>query len=297
MSSTGSRSRIVEGLALAVELAKVKITAAVTLTAAMGYFMLAERFTFEFLLPVIGVFLLACGSATLNHVQDARIDGLMERTRERPIPSGRIGRDWALFIAIVFLAAGFYALASVEVHIGVLLGLGALAVFWYNGVYTPLKRVTAFAIIPGSVIGALPPVIGWVAAGGIFWDPVILQVAFFLFLWQIPHFWCLLLMKSRDYESAGLPSLSRLLSESQLVRVTSIWILTLAVAGVTLAAESNLYWPWKLGMLAASAWLAWKTLAVLRSTKGEQRLAFPSFMRINLYLLAVVACLTGNALG
>ena len=287
--------RIVRALALVVELAKVRITAAVTLTAAMGYFMFAERFTFDFVLPVFGVFLLACGSATLNHVQDARIDGLMERTRERPIPSGRIGRDWALFIAMVFLVAGFYALATVEVHVWVLLGLGALAVFWYNGVYTPLKRVTAFAIIPGSLIGALPPVMGWVSAGGIFWDPTILQVAFFLFLWQIPHFWCLLLMKARDYESAGLPSLSRILSEPQLVRVTSIWILTLAVAGVTLAAESQLLWPWKLAMLAASVWLAWKTVQVLRSAKDE-RVAFPSFMRINLYLLAVVACMTGNAL-
>ena len=68
------------------------------------------------------------------------------------------------------------------------------ALIWYNGIYTPLKRKTAFAVVPGSVIGAIPPMVGYVAAGGSALDPQILAFAFFMFMWQIPHFW-LLIMK------------------------------------------------------------------------------------------------------
>lgn len=279
---------------LIVELTKLKITIGVCLTVAMGHFLFTESLSTSVFLPILGVFLLACGSATLNHIQDARIDKKMERTRRRPIPSGRIGKDWALFVAIVFISAGYYTLASVGVHTMTLLALGTLALLWYNVVYTPLKRVTAFAIIPGSLIGAIPPVIGWVSAGGIWWDPFILIVAFFLFLWQIPHFWCLMLLTSEDQEKAGLPSITRVLSRFQLIRVTSIWMLTLAVAGLLLARESDLGWPWHLGMLIASIWLVWSAIAIL---KGKQlsRPGMPAFARINVYLLLVVVLMTGNA--
>ena len=283
------------GLRLVAELAKLKITIGVTLTVALGYFLFAESASWEVLPPMLGVFLLACGSSTLNHIQDARIDALMTRTRNRPIPSGRIDRAWALFVAMVFVAAGLYVLASIERHTLELLALGALALFWYNGVYTPLKRVTAFAVVPGALIGAIPPVMGWVAAGGLWWDPVALEVAFFLFLWQIPHFWCLVLMKGRDYERAGLPALMQVLSRPQIERVTSMWILALAAAGLVLAQRFDLAAPWHLGMLAASLWLAWTAFAVLRARRGPET-SRPAFLRVNLYLLAVLGCMSGNAL-
>jgi heme o synthase len=279
---------------LLANLTKIRITIGVTVTTAMGHFLFTEALSASVFLPLLGVFLLACGSATLNHVQDARIDARMERTRNRPIPSGMIGKDWVLFIAVVFLSAGFYVMASVGVHTPTLLVLGALAVIWYNGIYTPLKRLTAFAIIPGSLIGALPPIIGWVSAGGIWWDPLIIGVAFFLFLWQIPHFWCLLLLTARDMERAGLPTLTKILSRLQLVRVTSIWILALAVAGLLLASESGLSWPWHLGMFVASLWLGWSAVALLRAGLLEPP-GMPAFTRINVYLLLVVLLMTGNA--
>jgi len=294
MTEASGGNRFLSMLRVIAELAKLRITIGVTLTVAMGHFLFTESLSTSVFLPILGVFLLACGSAGLNHVQDAQIDARMRRTRTRPIPSGRIGRDWALFVAFVFVAAGYYTLASVGVHTMTLLLLGTLALLWYNAVYTPLKRVTAFAIIPGSVIGAIPPVIGWVSAGGMWWDPFILIVAFFLFLWQIPHFWCLMLMTSEDQEKAGLPTITRVLSRLQLIRVTSIWILTLAVAGLLLAGESGLAWPWYLAMLAGSLWLGTSALAILRG-KQLGRPGMPAFARINVYLLLVVVLMTGNA--
>ncbi|MEW6073261.1 MAG: protoheme IX farnesyltransferase [Planctomycetota bacterium] len=283
-------------LGMIADLAKIKITTGVTITVALGHFLFLQRFSWSVLPPVLGVFLLACGSATLNHIQEAEIDARMDRTRHRPIPTGRIGKDWALLIALLFLSAGAYVLAGIEVYTLTVLGLGALALVWYNLVYTYLKRVTAFAIVPGALIGAIPPVIGWVSAGGLVTDPGILGVAFFIFLWQIPHFWCLLLMTGQDYEQAGLPSLTRILTRAQLERITSIWMLSLAVAGIVLARRFHLAIPWLALTVVASLFLARVALGVLRG-RGGPSIGRPSFLRINAYLLAMVVCLAGDALG
>jgi protoheme IX farnesyltransferase len=98
--------------------------------------------------------------------------------------------------------------------------------FFYNVVYTPLKKVTAFAVIPGSMVGALPPLIGWGGAGGNLTSETILLVASFFFIGQIPHFWFLLMMFGDQYKLAGMPSLNQIFSESQLKRITYTWVLT-----------------------------------------------------------------------
>jgi protoheme IX farnesyltransferase len=96
----------------------------------------------------------------------------------------------------------------------------------YNLIYTPLKKVTAFAVIPGSLVGALPPMIGWTAAGGNIWAEHILIVATFFFIGQIPHFWLLLLLFGDQYKLAGLQSLTDIFSELQIKRITYTWMLT-----------------------------------------------------------------------
>lgn len=294
MGVNGEGNRLLGPLRVVAELTRLRITLCVTLTAAMGHILFTEAPSTSVFLPTLGVFLLTCGSVCLSQVQDARIDTHMERTRARPIPSGRVDRGRALSVALAFIVTGYCALAGVGVHTRPLLALGTLALLWCNAVYIPLKRVTAFAIIPGSLIGAIPPVIGWVSAGGMWWDPSILIVASFLFLWQVPHFWCLMLMTGEDQEKAGLPTITRVLSRPQLIRVTSIWILTLAVAGLLLAGESGLAWPWYLGMVAGSLWLCASAVALLRGRQLGHP-GMPAFARINVYLLLVVVLMTGNA--
>ncbi len=283
-------------ITLLADLVKIKITIGVTITVALGHFLFLQRFSTSVIMPVLGVFLMSCGSATLNHIQEAKYDALMDRTRHRPIPSGRIGKDWALFIALLFISAGAYVIASIDVYTMQLLGLGALALAWYNLVYTNLKRITAFAIIPGALIGAIPPVIGWVSAGGLITDPGILGVAFFIFLWQIPHFWCLLLMTGRDYEQAGFPSLTAILARPQIERITSIWMLALATAGMILARKAHLTLPWFGAVLVASLWLARVALVMLRP-RVETTSWSPTFRRINIYLLLMIIFLAGDAIG
>jgi protoheme IX farnesyltransferase len=279
---------------LLVELTKAKITLAVTFSVATGFFLFTERFTWDVLLPALGVFVLACGSAALNQVQEARIDARMTRTKARPIPSGRIPREWALFVALAFICAGLYMLSSIGTHTAVLVALGGLAVVWYNGVYILLKRVTAFAVVPGSLVGAIPPVIGWCAAGGIADDPAILEVALFFFIWQIPHFWLLLLLHGEDYEQAGLPNLTRLFSSVQIARITSMWIFAIAAMGMVLAIRRDVHVPWNIFMLLVSIWLFFDAFAFLK--KGRRKTAFlPMFIRINVYAFLIMIFLMGNA--
>ncbi len=210
------------------ELNKIKIVSAVTLTTLLGYVMATGEFSIGAILPVLGILILAGGSSALNQYQEKNTDILMERTKNRPIPSGKISEKLALIIIISEVIVGSFLLYLGSNILGLQLGL--LALLWYNAIYTPLKKKSAYAVIPGAFIGAIPPAVGWVAGGGAINDPIILITAFFLFMWQIPHFWLLTLMHGKDYEQAGFPSLSSRYSEDQLKKITFIWTLATAVS-------------------------------------------------------------------
>lgn len=172
----------------------------------------------------LGVFFMSCSSSVLNHWQERETDAKMPRTQNRPVPAKKISPSEAFITAMVFALSGSLVLYFYNPPIALLLSW--ITLFFYNLIYTPLKRVTAFAVIPGSLVGAMPPVIGWTAAGGSLHSEVILLVAAFFFLGQIPHFWLLLLMFGDQYKLAGLPSLTRIFSESQIKRITFAWVLT-----------------------------------------------------------------------
>ena len=274
------------------DLTKAKLTAAVTLSVATGYLLFTERFETGMFHACLGVFLLACASCALNQVQEARYDRIMRRTLNRPIPSGRIDVDWALFWVLCLLGGGLYALSLVPAHVLTVLALGGGCFLWYNGVYTYLKRITAFAVVPGALVGAAPPIIGWTAGGGIAWDPSILEVGFFFFLWQIPHFWLLLLLWGEDYAAAGLPTLTRLFSKAQLTRITSAWILAVAATGAFLSFRLGPVF--RTAVLALTIWLVLRALAFLRA--GEKTRYFRAFMEINGYTLGMMMLLSADAL-
>jgi len=210
------------------QLIKIKITFAVALSTVLGYVLFTGELNTNIILPVLGLFILACSSAVINQYQEYEQDALMNRTQNRPIPAGKIKPKVALFIGFILAILG-----SVLLYLGsnlMALQLGLLALLWYNGVYTFLKNKTAFAVVPGALIGAIPPIVGWAAAGGSIDDMQILLVAFFFFIWQIPHFWLLLLMHGSDYEKAGFPSLTTIYSFSQLKKITFVWTTATAVS-------------------------------------------------------------------
>jgi len=210
----------------------------------------------------------------------------------RPIPSGRLSRAWGLVIAIAFLGLGFSVLTSGEASPWPVLGLGAFSIAWYNGLYTPLKKWTAFAVVPGALVGAIPPLIGWSAAGLPLEAPAFPCAAFF-FLWQIPHFW--LLMDWRDYEAAGLPTPARHFSEDQIAHITFMWILAVGASGVFLGVLEGFSPVWTAAIVTGSAGLCWRAIQYLRADRT--RIASRKmFMVINLYALIVMICLSGNAI-
>ena len=268
------------------ELTKIRITSFVTLTTAFGYIAAVGRIDFNIIPVLFGVLFLAFGSAALNHYQEKEFDSMMDRTKNRPIPSGKITSGNALLISILLILSG-----SIILFFGanlLALGFGLLNLIWYNFVYTLLKRKTAFAIVPGSLVGAIPPVIGWVAAGGHLYDPQIFAIAFFFFIWQIPHFWLLLLVMDKDYRKAGFPTLTQVFSREQLSRITFIWITSTAVAGfmITLFGLVTDIWV-SFALFISSIWLAMKAFKLLTDTEDLSVFRL-TFGYINYFALFVV---------
>lgn len=268
------------------ELAKIRITFFVAISTAVGFIQFAGELSTRMFLPSFGVFVLACGSSAINHYQEKSTDALMDRTKNRPLASGRISDVTGFIYSIVLIIIGS---ASIYYSAGyTALILGWITLLWYNLFYTPLKKKFALAVVPGSVVGALPPVIGWVAAGGYIWDPHAMALALFFFIWQIPHFWLLLLIFGEDYEKAGFPTLTNIFSDAQLSRITFVWIIALAISSLLIPLFSLSATLISAGLLIiAGVWLIWKSLDVIKDYLNKVVFR-KAFYLINVYVLIVV---------
>lgn len=223
------RRNVASWLKIIMEMGKVRISLPIALSALVGYTLKTNYLAGEAWMLMAGVFLMSCSSASFNHIQEHRTDALMPRTKNRPIPSGKISIRTAFIIAFSFFLYGaFILLVSFP---PIVFFTSFLTLVAYNGIYTPLKKVTAFAVVPGSLVGALPPYIGWFAGGGAVIDERILWVSLFFFIGQIPHFWLLLLLFGKEYSLAGFPSLNAVFNDDQIKRLSYTWILaTIATA-------------------------------------------------------------------
>jgi protoheme IX farnesyltransferase len=272
------------------ELTKIRITIFVMVTAVLGYICATGGIDSGIILPSIGLLLVACGSAVVNHYQERTTDALMDRTKNRPIPSGRISPLNALIIAVILVIAGF----SILSFSGGLLagGLSLLNLVWYNGIYTPLKKRNALAIIPGSLVGAIPPAVGWVSGGGELTDPKILIISFFFFIWQIPHFWLLLTVLGKDYEKAGFPTFSKLFSREQFSRIIFMWISATIVTALLIPLFGIIRNPiTDVGLLFAGIWLTVKAIKLLKSNEDKLTFRF-AFREINIFAIIIVLLLS-----
>jgi len=149
------------------------------------------------------VALLAAGGSAINQMLERDLDRLMARTRQRPLPQGRLTPATAARIGGSLIVAGLTLLTLTGGLAAALLGAAPLV--WYLAVYTPLKRRTSCALLIGALCGAVPPVIGWFLAGGDLSDYRVVLLAGLLYLWQIPHFWLLQRRHAEEYRSAGIP--------------------------------------------------------------------------------------------
>jgi protoheme IX farnesyltransferase len=214
-----------------VELSKPRITLLVLVTAAVGYLLAAPVFDAAALLLLsAGTLLVAGGASALNQYLERDLDARMERTRNRPIPSGRVRPSDALAFGLAASGVGLALLSAVNL---LTLSLGAAAIGSYVLAYTPLKRVTSLCTVVGAIPGALPPAMGW-AAGADSLNAGAFGLFAILFVWQLPHFLAIGWMSRDDYARAGFPMLT-VLDEDGRSTARQMVLYAAALLPVTLA--------------------------------------------------------------
>jgi protoheme IX farnesyltransferase len=186
------------------QLTKFRLAISVVFSSVAGYLLAVDQIETSILLGLcFGGFTMVGASNAFNQWIEKEKDALMVRTKNRPLPTGRMNNLTALIIASLLTLVGIYMLNNINFKTAL---FGALSIFIYTCVYTPLKSVTPLAVFVGAFPGAIPFMLGWVAATGNFGiEPgVLFMVQFF---WQFPHFWAIGWMMDEDYKKAGFKML------------------------------------------------------------------------------------------
>ena len=190
------------------ELMKLRLSLLVAFSAAFGYVLAVLGPMDGVVLTILCVsgFLLSGASTTINQIQERDVDGLMKRTQNRPLPTERVSPQEASWLAVI---SAVVALGLLLLFTNVLTAvLALLSLVLYSFVYTPLKKVSPIAVLVGAFPGAMPPLLGWVAATGAISQEA-LVIFGIQFIWQFPHFWAIAWVADDDYKRAGfklLPS-------------------------------------------------------------------------------------------
>ena len=222
------------------QLTKVGLSISVVFTSVAGYLLGAETVDYSIVVLLsIGGYLMVGASNAFNQVIEKDIDAIMQRTKNRPLPSGRMKPTTALIIATLFTIAGIAILYAVNPKCAL---FGAISIFLYTSAYTPLKAITPLAVFVGAIPGAIPFMLGWVAATGSFG----IEAGFLFmiqFFWQFPHFWAIGWLQDEEYKKAGLHMLPMDKKDkgavAQIIFYTCVMIL-ISVAPV-LKVTGNLY--------------------------------------------------------
>jgi protoheme IX farnesyltransferase len=183
------------------ELLKFRLSLLVAFSCAFGFILASPVIDWKTLAMLfIGGFLLSGSSIAINQVIERDLDKLMVRTMNRPLPTGRLSVQEAL----VFAAFCFVLSIAILMQYTNLLtvGLSVISMILYSFVYTPLKRVGSVAVFVGAIPGALPPLLGWVAASGQISHEALIIFGI-QFIWQFPHFWAIAWLADEDYKKAG----------------------------------------------------------------------------------------------
>ena len=278
-----------------ITLTKPPIILLLLVTAAGGMF-LAQAHTAAGGLPSlwlmalvwVGGAMASGGANALNHHYDRDIDGIMQRTRQRPVASNRISPAHALVFGITLNVVAFVVLA---LWVNLLAaGLTLAATLFYVLVYTRwLKRSTPHNIVIGGAAGAIPPMVGWAAVTGAVELPAVYLFAI-VFFWTPPHFWALSLLIHKDYERANVPMLPVVSSRD--FTVSTIFLYSLVLVGVTLmfAVTDAVGWVYGASALALGGiflWMAWR-LRREENTANARKLYLYSLLYLGLLFVAVM---------
>ncbi len=241
---------------------------------------------------VVGTALVAGGSAAFNQYYERVTDGLMRRTRVRPLPEGRLQPGEALWFAIAITAIGLMQLALGANLLAAAVALVTLVA--YVGVYTPMKLRSPFSTVVGAIPGALPPIIGWAAVRGSL-EPVSWVLFAIGFLWQMPHFLAIAWLYRADYERAGFPMLPVIepdgRSTGRQAVVYAAALVPVSLAPVAFGLSGPLYFVAAFVLSASFLGLAlW--FAAKRSTAPARALFFGSIVYLPLLWTFMIASKT-----
>ncbi len=284
-------------------LTKPRLTGLVLVTVCVGYFLGAYadarlESAFEplsllvMLCTVIGVGLSSGGSGALNQWMERKYDALMHRTRERPLPAGRLSGGQVFFFGIFCCVAGVGLVFLVANTLAAL--LTALTVLSYLLLYTPMKRRSSFNTLVGAITGAIPPMIGWAAAKGNL-SAGAWTLFFIVYIWQLPHFFAIAWFYKEDYERAGmkmLPNVDRygLLTRANIAMFSMLLVpVSLLPTMVGLAGRSYFY-----GAIVIGAWQLWLGLRFIRCSEPKD--ARSIFLASLLYLPLLLTLLVVDTL-
>lgn len=222
---SGLKNKMGSRVQLFLRVAKTPLCLMVACSSAFGYLLAHPALSLNLLLSFFGVFFLACGAASINSVQEKDSDASYERTRNRPVATGEVSKMSATLFAFANCGVGLILLIfCANTLLPFFLGFTALGI--YTLIYTPLKPLSEFALIPGGIAGALPPAIGWVSGQGALSAPLIWAVMALFFLWQPPHSCLILLEYSEDYrQKRRFKNLITLFSVARLKKIIAIWLL------------------------------------------------------------------------
>lgn len=267
------------------DLTKFGIVIFVVLAGVAGYatsFSIESHFEWEHLLGLVGgLFFLSSGSLALNQLQEIKVDQKMPRTAKRPIASGKIQPAAAGILAVAFLLVGSDFLFKISTTAGI---LGWLTVILYNGLYTLWwKRKWIFAAIPGALPGALPVTIGYAANDPQIFNQDSVYLFLILFLWQMPHFWCLAVRFKEDYRQGGVPTLPTALGIHKTMLHMGLWTFLYVIVAMASPWFVQASWTYLLLVGPFSFKILQEFLRFYRSGGEKRWLAF--FMWVNVSVL------------
>jgi protoheme IX farnesyltransferase len=229
MPQDAARSRGLPFVGDLVALTKPRITALVLATSAAGVCLAPGHGTARSLvLSLLGTALIVGAANALNMWWERDVDAQMTRTRNRPLPAGRLSPDVALVFGLALAALSVPMLFMVNVATGT---LGVVALVTYVAAYTPLKRYTHWALLVGAVPGAIPPLLGWCTVTGRVGSGGALLFAL-LFAWQVPHFAAIAIFRAQDYARAGLQVVSVQRGEGVARRTIAAWSVLLVLTSM-----------------------------------------------------------------
>lgn len=261
---------------------KLRLSLLVIVSAVLGYFVGTSTVNWSVLIALgLGGFLLTGGSNGMNQVWERNWDKLMTRTQNRPIPSGTLS---PLKAGIISMAAGIIGIALLWIYVNTATGvLGLLAFFLYVFVYTPLKRITSLAVFVGAFPGAVPPMLGYIAATGTYGIEAGSLFAM-QFMWQFPHFWAIAWVAHEDYQRGGYNLLpfkeGRTKRSAYQILLYSLFLIPVSLLPWAFPLEKAL-----VGNLAAvvaviaGGFMAWYSFKLYRSCdiKDAKKVMFTSF--------------------